>query len=138
MSRAVAGGRRGMTEQWRTGAVGATPPGNADALKQVVDAPGAKLCVEAFGAPGDPAVLLIAGMAQSMDWWEPAFCARLAGAGRFVVRYDHRDTGGSTRCPPGSPDYGFDELGTDPLRVLDALGVDRAHLVGMSMGGGIT
>jgi pimeloyl-ACP methyl ester carboxylesterase len=106
--------------------------------EQLVDVAGGQLCVEAFGTPGDPAVLLIAGMAQSMDWWEPAFCARLAGAGRHVVRYDHRDTGRSTCWPPGEPDYSFDELSTDPLRVLDALGIGRAHLVGLSMGGGIT
>jgi pimeloyl-ACP methyl ester carboxylesterase len=106
--------------------------------EEMVDVPGAELCAEAFGAPGDPAVLLLAGMAMSMDWWEAAFCERLAGAGRYVIRYDHRDTGRSTCCPSGEPDYTSDELTTDPLHVLDAFGVDTAHLVGLSMGGGIT
>ena len=40
-----------------------------------------------------------------MDRWEPAFCERLAAAGRYVIRYDHRDTGGSTHWPPGEPGY---------------------------------
>jgi pimeloyl-ACP methyl ester carboxylesterase len=98
---------------------------------------GVRLCVEPFGSPADPAVLLIAGGAQSMVWWEDGFCARLAAGGRYVVRYDHRDTGRSTASPAGRPDYTSTDLDTDPLRVLDGLGVDRAHVVGMSMGGGI-
>jgi pimeloyl-ACP methyl ester carboxylesterase len=85
----------------------------------------------------DSAVLLIAGGAQSMVWWEDEFCARLAGAGRHVIRYDHRDTGRSTSSPPGRPSYTSHDLRADPLRILDALGVGRAHLVGLSMGGGI-
>ena len=98
---------------------------------------GVGLCLEPFGDPADPTVLLIAGAASSMDWWEPAFCHRLASAGRQVVRYDHRDTGRSSSSPPGSPSYTFNDLGDDVLRVLDALDVRSAHLVGMSMGGGI-
>ncbi len=98
---------------------------------------GAQLAVEAFGSPSDPTVLLIAGGGQSMDWWEIAFCQRLAAADRQVVRYDHRDTGWSTSSPPGEPTYAGVDLANDPLVVLDALGVDRAHIVGMSMGGGI-
>jgi pimeloyl-ACP methyl ester carboxylesterase len=106
--------------------------------EQLVDVPGATICVEGFGAPGDPAVLLLGGIGMAMDWWEPPFCARLAAAGRHVIRYDHRDTGRSTCWPPGAPDYSADDLQADPLHVLDALGVDRAHLVGLSMGGGIS
>lgn len=98
---------------------------------------GGTLCVETFGEPADPAVLLIAGGGQSMVWWEDAFCARLAGGGRYVVRYDHRDTGRSTSWPAGEPGYGSRDLATDPLHVLDSLGVERAHVVGMSMGAGI-
>ncbi|WP_233159366.1 alpha/beta fold hydrolase [Pseudonocardia sp. MH-G8] len=98
---------------------------------------GVRLCIETFGSPSHPAVLLVAGGAQSMVWWEDEFCARLAGGGRYVVRYDHRDTGRSIASPAGSPDYTSTDLATDPLRVLDGLGVDQAHVVGMSMGGGI-
>jgi len=102
-----------------------------------VDAGGVELCLETFGDPRDPAVLLIGGATASMDWWEPEFCARLAGGGRFVLRYDHRDTGRSAASPVGEPTYTGEDLDADPLRLLDALGIERAHLVGVSMGGGI-
>lgn len=103
----------------------------------MVDPDGVELCLETFGDPADPAVLLIGGATASMDCWEPEFCIRLADGGRFVVRYDHRDTGRSTASPAGRPGYSFQDLATDPLRILDALGIARAHLVGVSMGGGI-
>ncbi|WP_246258176.1 alpha/beta fold hydrolase [Amycolatopsis anabasis] len=98
---------------------------------------GAELRVETFGDAGDPAVLLIMGMSAAMDWWEDEFCTRLANAGRFVIRYDHRDTGRSTSYPPGAPGYTGEDLFTDPVRLLDGLGVARAHVVGLSMGGAI-
>ena len=106
--------------------------------ERIVAINGVDLCVETFGEPTDPAVLLIAGAAQSMDAWEVPFCARLAAEGRFVIRYDHRDTGRSRASPAGKPTYTEDDLTTDPLRVLDALGLAAAHLVGVSMGGGIS
>jgi pimeloyl-ACP methyl ester carboxylesterase len=77
------------------------------------------------------------GGAASMDWWEDGFCARLAAGRRYVIRYDHRDTGRSVSYTPGAPPYGVADLAEDALGVLDALGVDCGHLVGMSMGGGI-
>ncbi len=97
----------------------------------------AQLCVDTVGREGDPAVLLIGGATSSMDWWEPELCERIAGAGRFVIRFDHRDTGQSTASPVGEPSYTGVDLSTDPLRVLDSLGIGAAHLVGVSMGGGI-
>ena len=104
---------------------------------RMVPVTGAELCVETFGDATDPTVLLIGGGGQSMDWWEAGFCDRLAAAGRHVVRYDHRDVGRSTGSPRGAPAYTSTDLATDPLRILDAFGVERAHIVGMSMGGGI-
>ena len=98
---------------------------------------GADLEVETFGDVRWPAILLIAGSNSSMDGWEPDFCRRLAAGPRFVIRYDHRDTGGSTTWPAGRPGYHSRELAQDALGVLDALGVARAHLVGVSMGGAI-
>lgn len=95
------------------------------------------LCVQTFGSSVDATVLLIAGGGQSMVWWEDDFCSRLAEAGRHVVRYDHRDTGRSTTSPPGRPSYTSRDLADDPLRILDALGVGSAHLLGLSLGGGI-
>jgi pimeloyl-ACP methyl ester carboxylesterase len=97
-----------------------------------------QLCFETFGDAANPAILLIAGGASSMDRWEPEFCERLAAAGRHVIRYDHRDTGGSTTYPPGQPGYTGDDLDADALALLDHLRIERAHLVGISMGAGIS
>jgi len=103
----------------------------------MVQVRGVGLCVETFGDDRDPAVLLIMGAAASMLWWEDEFCERLASGGRFVVRYDHRDTGRSVTYAAGAPGYTGDDLVADAAGVLDAAGVARAHLVGMSMGGAI-
>ncbi|MGH3367794.1 MAG: alpha/beta fold hydrolase [Nocardioidaceae bacterium] len=105
--------------------------------EQLLEFDPVELCVEAFGSPADPMVLLIAGGAQSMVWWDEGFCGLLAGAGRYVVRFDQRDTGRSTNSPPGQPSYTSHDLVNDPLRILQAFGVEQAHLVGLSMGGGI-
>lgn len=68
-------------------------------------------------------------------WWPNSFCAQLAGRGRFVIRYDHRDTGRSTNYGPGGATYSTETLADDALTVLDAYNVESAHLVGMSIGG---
>lgn len=98
---------------------------------------GVRVCVEAIGGRDSPAILLIGGATWSMDWWEEELCRRLADSGRLVVRYDQRDTGRSTHWPPGSPTYTGTDLVADAIAVLDGLGIDRAHVVGFSMGGGI-
>jgi pimeloyl-ACP methyl ester carboxylesterase len=95
------------------------------------------LCAQAFGSAGDPAILLISGSGSSMDWWEDGFCAALADGGRFVLRYDLRDTGQSVHYPAGSPDYGSRELVADAVGLLDAYGVRSACLMGISMGGAL-
>jgi pimeloyl-ACP methyl ester carboxylesterase len=100
-----------------------------------VNANGADLCVQTFGAPTDPAILLVMGAAASMDMWEDELCARLAAGPRFVIRYDHRDTGQSVTYAPGAPRYTGEDLRTDAIGVLDALEVPTAHVVGISMGG---
>lgn len=97
----------------------------------------AQIAAEAFGDPTHTPVLLIMGAMASMLWWPDAFCRRLAARGYRVVRYDNRDTGLSTACEPGRPDYTGDDLTDDAVRVLDGYGIERAHIVGMSMGGGI-
>ena len=94
-----------------------------------------ELCAQAFGERGDPAILLIGGSSSSMDWWETDFCTQLAAGGRFVVRYDLRDTGQSVHYPPGEPDYGSAQLVADAVGVLDAYGIGSACLMGISMGG---
>jgi pimeloyl-ACP methyl ester carboxylesterase len=98
---------------------------------------GVDLCVETFGRPTDPAILLVIGAGASMDWWQDDFCARLAAGPRYVIRYDHRDTGQSTGYPPGEPGYTSDDLVSDAAALIAALGVGRAHVVGQSMGGAL-
>jgi len=77
------------------------------------------------------------GMSASMDWWETEFCERLAAGGRFVIRYDLRDTGQSVTYEPGSPGYSARDLVDDALGILDALDLARAHVAGQSMGGAL-
>jgi pimeloyl-ACP methyl ester carboxylesterase len=103
--------------------------------ERIVDADGVRLCVETIGAPSDPALLLIAGTGASMTSWDDSFCRRLVKGRRFVIRYDHRDTGRSATYECGDPPYSLRDLATDALGVLDALGVPEAHVVGVSMGG---
>ena len=95
----------------------------------------ARICAQAFGWPSDPAVLLIMGQMASMLWWPDEFCERLAQAGRFVIRYDNRDTGRSTSYEPGQPPYTLDDLAGDAVAVLDGYDIERAAVVGMSAGG---
>jgi pimeloyl-ACP methyl ester carboxylesterase len=104
---------------------------------RLISANGVDLCVQTFGEADAPALLLIAGSESSMDWWEDEFCELLAGGPRFVVRYDLRDTGQSVSYEPGAPGYDGSDLVADAVGLLDALGIDRAHIVGVSMGGGI-
>lgn len=96
---------------------------------------GVELYTEAFGKPSDPAVLLIMGATASAVWWPESFCWKLAERGRYIIRYDHRDTGRSAKCPPGQIDYSVEDLADDAVGVLDGYEIERAHLVGMSLGG---
>jgi pimeloyl-ACP methyl ester carboxylesterase len=107
-----------------------------ESTERIVRANGVDLCVETFGDPGDPAILLVAGGMGSMLSWEDEFCERLAAGGRYVIRYDQRDTGRSVTYEPGAPKYTGPDLVADAVGILDALGVARAHIVGISMGGG--
>jgi pimeloyl-ACP methyl ester carboxylesterase len=100
-----------------------------------VDVNGVELCTESFGDPGDPAVLLVMGVGASMLWWEEGFCRLLAAGGRFVIRYDHRDTGRSSTYERGRPEYTGADLVADAEGVLDAYGIAAAHVVGVSAGG---
>src|SRR4029450_4260832 len=101
----------------------------------MIQANGVVLCTEPFGEPGDPPVLLVMGVGGSMLWWEEGFCRLLAEGGRFVIRYDHRDTGRSVTSEPGRPEYTGADLIADAVGVLDAYGVAAAHVVGVSAGG---
>jgi pimeloyl-ACP methyl ester carboxylesterase len=101
----------------------------------MIHANGVELCTEAFGDPAHSPILLIMGTGASMLWWEEGFCRLLADGGRFVVRYDHRDTGRSVTYKPGRPAYGGADLIADAAGVLDAYGIPSANLVGASAGG---
>jgi len=107
-----------------------------------------EICFETFGDPGDPAILLIMGLATQMVAWPDDFCAELARRGYFVIRHDNRDIGRSTHLD-GAPvpstlqlarrdrnaPYTLADMAGDSLGVLDQLGIERAHVVGASMGG---
>jgi pimeloyl-ACP methyl ester carboxylesterase len=105
--------------------------------ERMIEANGVELCTEPFGDPDHPPVLLIHGIGASMLWWEEGFCRRLADGGRFVIRYDHRDTGRSVTYEHGRPGYTGADLDADAVGVLDAYDLGAAHLVGVSAGGGI-
>lgn len=102
---------------------------------RLIAANGVQIAVQGFGRVGDPVVLLVMGATASMLGWPEAFCAGLAGRGFHVLRFDHRDTGQSTTVPPGMARYAVEDMAADVIGVMDALGVARAHVVGMSLGG---
>lgn len=119
----------------------------------IVQANGIELAYDSFGDETNEAILLIAGLGTQMIRWTGPFCEGLAARGYRVVRFDNRDAGCSThfgQCPPPDfsalaatlmagrrPDvpYTLHDLAADAVGLLDALSVDRAHVVGRSMGG---
>ena len=103
----------------------------------MVEVNGVELCTEHFGEEADPPILLVAGIGSSMLWWEEDFCRGLADGRRFVIRYDHRDTGRSIAYEVGHPGYTGADLTTDAAGVLEAYGIEAAHVVGVSAGGGM-
>lgn len=105
--------------------------------KRMIEANGVELCAEAFGDRADPPILLIMGISASMLWWEEGFCRMLADRGRFVIRYDHRDTGRSVTYEPGHPGYAAADLVADAAGVLSAYEIPAAHVVGVSAGGAL-
>lgn len=103
-------------------------------MEHFVDAtPGVRLWVEERGPSDAPALLLIMGAQASGLGWPDELVDALAARHR-VIRYDHRDTGRSTRAFDQQP-YAITDLAEDAVAVLDALGVERAHIVGLSLGG---
>jgi pimeloyl-ACP methyl ester carboxylesterase len=111
---------------------------------------GIELAYQTFGdRDGDP-LLLIMGLGGPMTWWDPEFCQMLADHGFYVIRYDNRDTGRSTKvsgrlsrrrivaCFAGlkvRTPYTMNDLAEDGFGLLDHLELDKAHVVGISMGG---
>ncbi len=115
----------------------------------VSTSPPIELEYETFGDPADPTVLLIAGWGAQLITWHEDFCRELVRRGYHAVRFDNRDAGLSTRLSEHRPPtvgqiirrdasaaaYTLDDLADDGVGLLDSLGVDRAHVVGASMGG---
>ncbi|WP_370248931.1 alpha/beta fold hydrolase [Nocardioides sp.] len=114
---------------------------------------GMDLCYQTFGSPDDEPLLLVMGLGGPMTWWDPAFCEALARAGFFVIRYDNRDTGRSSRArgrvtrsalvrafvgAPIRAPYSISDLAADAVGLLDHLGIESAHVAGISMGGMIS
>lgn len=102
--------------------------------ERIIEVNGIRLCTASFGDSALPPLLLIHGAAESMLAWEPGFIAGLVEGGLRVIRYDTRDSGQSTTVAAGTPDYDLRTLVADAVGLLDALGIERAHILGMSQG----
>jgi pimeloyl-ACP methyl ester carboxylesterase len=109
---------------------------------------GISLAYERIGDAGAEPLVLVAGLGQQLHSWPDAFCARLAGRGYEVVRFDNRDAGRSThprfrppsllgmlagRFPPQQ--YDLEDMAADTAGLFDALDLETAHIAGVSMGG---
>jgi pimeloyl-ACP methyl ester carboxylesterase len=128
-------------------------PSDAVAVSDELFAPvgqGIELCYQTFGDPDDDPLLLVMGLGGPMNWWDTELCVLLAEHGFYVVRYDNRDTGrssrGTGRVTRGmlvsafagrrvKVPYSLSDLAGDAFGLLDHLGLDSAHVVGVSMGG---
>ncbi len=123
-----------------------TPP------EEVVDVGrGITLCHDAFGDPGHPPIVLVAGLGQQKHSWPLELAEGLASRGHRVIRFDNRDVGRSTHVDFPAPhpiavlrggnherQYHLGDMARDTVGLLDALGHRDAHLVGVSMGGMIS
>jgi pimeloyl-ACP methyl ester carboxylesterase len=101
---------------------------------------GVELEYETLGRADDPAMLLIMGLGAQLIDWPDELCAGLVGQGYFLIRYDNRDAGLSTGLDEltdatDAAPYLLADLAADAIGLLDELGIQRAHLVGASMGG---
>ena len=108
-----------------------------------------ELCYETFGDADAPPMLLVMGLGSQMVLWDDRFCEQLAERGFRVIRFDNRDVGRSTilrdapvprsgqlmRRDPTAAAYALDDMAADTAGLLDHLGVETAHVVGISMGG---
>jgi pimeloyl-ACP methyl ester carboxylesterase len=107
-----------------------------------------ELCYETFGDASDPAMLLVMGLATQMVGWHHEFCEQLAERGFFVIRFDNRDIGRSSKQHYPVPTlkqlllrdkraarYTLDNMADDGFGLLDHLCIERAHVAGVSMGG---
>lgn len=103
--------------------------------KLITTEDGLTLWSEAFGKPIDRPILLIMGAMNQGIFWPDEFCGELAKAGHYVIRYDHRDTGKSSTLDFQKHPYDLNDLTRDAVAVLHGHGVNKAIIVGLSMGG---
>jgi len=101
----------------------------------ITSAAGLNLWTQAFGKPERKPVLLVMGAMNQGIFWPDQFCQDLANAGFYVVRYDHRDTGNSSRIDFKKNPYDLDALAADAADVIRGCGLDKPVVVGISMGG---
>ena len=99
-----------------------------------IEAPGRTLYAESFGAADDPALLLINGLTSQLTSWPEEFCEAFVDRGFFVIRFDNRDVGLSTKFVDG-PEYSLSDMADDVVEVLNYFGASPAHILGISMGG---
>jgi pimeloyl-ACP methyl ester carboxylesterase len=92
-----------------------------------------ELYYEVFGDPGDPTLLLVNGLGSQCINFPVEWCEMFVARGYQVVRFDNRDVGLSTKLDDAA--YALADMARDALAVLDAIGVERAHVMGLSMGG---
>jgi pimeloyl-ACP methyl ester carboxylesterase len=93
-----------------------------------------ELYYETFGNPSDPTLLLVNGLGSQCVNFKEEFCEKFVAQGFHVVRFDNRDVGLSAKLVDG-PEYTVADMADDGFAVLDAVGAERAHIAGWSMGG---
>ena len=103
--------------------------------ERILKANGITLWTESFGDPNSIPLLLIMGASAQGLYWPDGLVRRLVDRGRFVIRYDNRDTGQSTCFDFAKNPYTLDDMALDAVGVLDGYGLESAHVAGASMGG---
>jgi pimeloyl-ACP methyl ester carboxylesterase len=96
---------------------------------------GLKLYVETFGKQGNETCLFISGAGANSSFWSDHLCENLVKNGFFIIKYDHRDFGYSSKIDWDQHPYNFMQLARDALTILDSFNIDKSHVIGHSMGG---
>lgn len=103
-------------------------------MEKIIEKNNLSLWTENFGQQDNPPILLIAGAGAPAFFWSHTFCQNLVNHGFFVIRYDHRDTGLSSKSDFTNHPYSLDDLMEDAFLILDSYNISKAHLIGHSMG----